>query len=210
MPTPVPRATWTPPWKPRDRALTSLSLQSLWTVPGTSRTAQPRAQAPARPQSMPRRALAWPTRPPGSEPCPGPAPAPAELPWTNIDLKEPKRAPGHAAAGCPETASVSSLGLLPLGLEEPYGADDHPLWAWVSGGGCAVEPHAALKWFSVQSGEARCQGPGAAAGAPAGGREGGPPPCAPTGCPASERGTPPLCPSRQWWPCQAEGGRPPG
>ncbi|KAF6083247.1 tectonin beta-propeller repeat containing 1 [Phyllostomus discolor] len=59
---------------------------------------------------------------PGSEPCPRPASTPAELPWTNIDL------------------------------EEPYGADDHPLWAWVSGGGCAVEPHAALKWFTVQSG----------------------------------------------------------
>ncbi|KAF3813894.1 hypothetical protein GH733_017926 [Mirounga leonina] len=92
------------------------------------------------------------TQTPGPEPRPGPASTPAELPWTNIDLKEPKRAPSHSAAGFPETTSLSSLGLLPLGLEEPYGADDHPLWAWVSGGGCAVEAHAVLKWFTVQSG----------------------------------------------------------
>ncbi|XP_072609253.1 tectonin beta-propeller repeat-containing protein 1 isoform X2 [Vulpes vulpes] len=87
-------------------------------------------------------------------PAPGPglASTPAELPWTNIDLKEPKRAPSHSAAGFPETTGLSSLGLLPLGLEEPYGADDHSLWAWVSGGGCAVEAHSVLKWFTVQSG----------------------------------------------------------
>uniref|UniRef100_G3TQG2 Tectonin beta-propeller repeat-containing protein 1 n=1 Tax=Loxodonta africana TaxID=9785 RepID=G3TQG2_LOXAF len=89
---------------------------------------------------------------PGGEPRSGPVCAPAELPWTNIDLKEPRRVPGHSTPGLPETPGLPSLGLLPLGLEEPYGAEDHPLWAWVSGGGCAVEAHTALKWFSAQSG----------------------------------------------------------
>lgn len=95
----------------------------------------------------------------GPEPHPGPASAPAELPWTNIDLKEPRKAPSHSAAGLPETTSLSELGLLPLGLEEPYGADDHPLWAWVSGGGCTVEAHTVLKWFTVQSGKGERQSP---------------------------------------------------
>lgn len=86
---------------------------------------------------------------PGPEPRPGQASTPAELPWTSIDLKEPKRAPGHSA----ETTGLSSLEMLPLGLEEPYCADDHPLWVWVSGGGCAVEAHTVLKWFTAQSGK---------------------------------------------------------
>ncbi|XP_054574213.1 tectonin beta-propeller repeat-containing protein 1 isoform X1 [Eptesicus fuscus] len=85
---------------------------------------------------------------PGPEPCPGQASTPAELPWTSIDLKEPKKAPSHSA----ETTGLSSLEMLPLGLEEPYCADDHPLWVWVSGGGCAVEAHTVLKWFTAQSG----------------------------------------------------------
>uniref|UniRef100_A0A8W4F9B4 Tectonin beta-propeller repeat-containing protein 1 n=1 Tax=Sus scrofa TaxID=9823 RepID=A0A8W4F9B4_PIG len=94
---------------------------------------------------------------PGPEPEPAPevtspASTPAELPWTNIDLKEPKRGPSHTATGFAEASDLSSLGLLPLGLEEPEGADGHPLWAWVSGGGCAVEAHSTLKWFTVQSG----------------------------------------------------------
>uniref|UniRef100_A0A8D1G7N7 Tectonin beta-propeller repeat-containing protein 1 n=1 Tax=Sus scrofa TaxID=9823 RepID=A0A8D1G7N7_PIG len=94
---------------------------------------------------------------PGPEPerapeVTSPASTPAELPWTNIDLKEPKRGPSHTATGFAEASDLSSLGLLPLGLEEPEGADGHPLWAWVSGGGCAVEAHSTLKWFTVQSG----------------------------------------------------------
>lgn len=89
----------------------------------------------------------------GPDECHGPAPTPAELPWTNIDLKEPKKASNQPAAGFPETSGLSSLGLFPMGMEEPYGADDHPLWAWVSGGGCAVEAGSALKWFTVQSGK---------------------------------------------------------
>ncbi|XP_036682138.1 tectonin beta-propeller repeat-containing protein 1 isoform X4 [Balaenoptera musculus] len=82
----------------------------------------------------------------------GPASTPAELPWTNIDLKEPKKGPRHAAADFPEGTNLSSLALLPLGLEEPDSADCHALWAWVSGGGCAVEAHTTLKWFTAHSG----------------------------------------------------------
>ncbi|XP_016010636.2 tectonin beta-propeller repeat-containing protein 1 isoform X1 [Rousettus aegyptiacus] len=88
----------------------------------------------------------------GPEPQPSQASTPAELPWTNIDLKEPKKAPGQGTAGLPDTASLCSLGLLPLGLDEPCSTGDHLLWAWVSGGGCAVEAHTVLKWFTVQSG----------------------------------------------------------
>lgn len=83
---------------------------------------------------------------------PIPASMPAELPWTNIDLKEPRKVPSHSAADFAETTGLSSLGLFPLGLDEPYGADEPPLWAWVSGGGCIVEVGSALKWFTVQSG----------------------------------------------------------
>ncbi|KAM5229191.1 tectonin beta-propeller repeat-containing protein 1 [Ctenodactylus gundi] len=76
------------------------------------------------------------------------ASTPAELPWTNIDLKEPRRVTDLN----PNPVGLPSLGLFPLGPEEPYGADDHPLWAWVSGGSCAVEAGSALRWFTVQSG----------------------------------------------------------
>lgn len=89
----------------------------------------------------------------GIDECHGPASTPAELPWTNIDLKEPKRVSSQPSTGFPETTGLSSLGLFPLGMEEPYGADDHPLWAWVSGGGCSVEACSVLKWFTVQSGK---------------------------------------------------------
>uniref|UniRef100_A0A8C5KIV7 Tectonin beta-propeller repeat-containing protein 1 n=1 Tax=Jaculus jaculus TaxID=51337 RepID=A0A8C5KIV7_JACJA len=89
---------------------------------------------------------------PSPEEHSGPAATPAELPWTNIDLKEPKKVTSHPASSFPETTGLSSLGLFPLGMEEPYGADDHLLWAWVSGAGCAVEAGSALKWFTVHSG----------------------------------------------------------
>uniref|UniRef100_G1PER0 Tectonin beta-propeller repeat-containing protein 1 n=1 Tax=Myotis lucifugus TaxID=59463 RepID=G1PER0_MYOLU len=105
--------------------------------PGTTRTAE-HASEGASPADQT----------PGPEPRPGPASTPAELPWTSIDLKEPKKAPSHSA----ETTGLSSLEMLPLGLEEPYCADDHPLWVWVSGGGCAVEAHTVLKWFTAQAG----------------------------------------------------------
>uniref|UniRef100_A0ABI7WA91 Tectonin beta-propeller repeat-containing protein 1 n=1 Tax=Felis catus TaxID=9685 RepID=A0ABI7WA91_FELCA len=130
---PGPAESGDSPGKPRD---------SLAPGSGTGRATEPGEEEAAGPA----------IQTPGLEPCPGPASTLAELPWTNIDLKEPRRAPGRSAAGFPETTGLSSLGLLPLGLEEPYGADDHPLWAWVSGGDCAVEAHTVLKWFTVQSG----------------------------------------------------------
>ena len=136
---PGPAESGDSPGKPRD---------SLAPGSGTGRATEPGEEEAAGPA----------IQTPGLEPCPGPASTLAELPWTNIDLKEPRRAPGRSAAGFPETTGLSSLGLLPLGLEEPYGADDHPLWAWVSGGDCAVEAHTVLKWFTVQSGEHRCPG----------------------------------------------------
>lgn len=90
---------------------------------------------------------------PGSgEDGPDRQPGPAELPWTNIDLKESPAGPSGPAAGLPQAGGLSSLGLLG-GLEEPGGAADHPLWAWVSGGGCTVEAGSVLKWFSAQSGK---------------------------------------------------------
>ncbi|KAL8175522.1 UNVERIFIED_CONTAM: Tectonin beta-propeller repeat-containing protein 1 [Gekko kuhli] len=77
---------------------------------------------------------------------------PAELQWTNIDLKEAGRSPALSASALAETSSLSSLGTLPLGVEDRYGADEHPLWGWVSGGGCLVDSHTSLKWFTIQSG----------------------------------------------------------
>ncbi|NWW47546.1 TCPR1 protein, partial [Pedionomus torquatus] len=76
----------------------------------------------------------------------------AELQWTNIDLKEAQKHPVLSVSSFVETSSLSSLGMFPVGAEEPYGTDEHPLWAWVSGGGCLVDLHSPLKWFTVPSG----------------------------------------------------------
>ncbi|XP_061850000.1 tectonin beta-propeller repeat-containing protein 1 [Colius striatus] len=77
----------------------------------------------------------------------------AELRWTNIDLKEAQKYPVLSVSTLAETSSLSSLGMFSVGAEEQqYGADEHPLWAWVSGGGCLVDLHSPLKWFTVQSG----------------------------------------------------------
>uniref|UniRef100_A0A8C3KSH1 Tectonin beta-propeller repeat-containing protein 1 n=1 Tax=Calidris pygmaea TaxID=425635 RepID=A0A8C3KSH1_9CHAR len=76
----------------------------------------------------------------------------AELQWTNIDLKEAQKHPVLSLSSFTETSSLSSLGMFPVGAEEPYGTDEHPLWAWVSGGGCLVDLHSPLKWFTVPSG----------------------------------------------------------
>lgn len=85
---------------------------------------------------------------------PGPASSPA-----GVHGKESKKGPSHATANFPEATDLSSLTLLPLGLEEPDSADCHALWAWVSGGGCAVEAHTTLKWFTAQSGKHSCPVP---------------------------------------------------
>ncbi|XP_075292648.1 tectonin beta-propeller repeat-containing protein 1 [Opisthocomus hoazin] len=76
----------------------------------------------------------------------------AELQWTNIDLKEAQKHAVLSVSTFTETSSLSSLGMFSVGAEEPYGADEHPLWAWVSGGGCLVDLHSPLKWFTVPSG----------------------------------------------------------
>ncbi|XP_053132794.1 tectonin beta-propeller repeat-containing protein 1 [Hemicordylus capensis] len=76
---------------------------------------------------------------------------PAELQWTNIDLKEANKAALLPTNTYAETSSLSSFGMLSVGAEDHYGADEHPLWAWVSGGGCLMDSHFSLKWFTVQS-----------------------------------------------------------
>ncbi|KAG5262500.1 hypothetical protein AALO_G00275800 [Alosa alosa] len=69
--------------------------------------------------------------------------------WSNVDLEE---AQTHLAVGPPpeaaDTCSLSSVATYHLGLEELYGPDEHPLWAWVSGGGCDVDSHSQLNWFN--------------------------------------------------------------
>ncbi len=69
--------------------------------------------------------------------------------WSNVDLEEAQMhltsGPGGDAA---ETSSLSSVATYNLALEEPYGPDEHPKWAWVSGGGCLVECHTQLNWFN--------------------------------------------------------------
>ncbi|ROL48460.1 Tectonin beta-propeller repeat-containing protein 1 [Anabarilius grahami] len=69
--------------------------------------------------------------------------------WSNVDLEEAQThltsGPGVDAA---ETCSLSSVATYNLALEEPYGPDEHPKWAWVSGGGCLVDCHLQLNWFN--------------------------------------------------------------
>ncbi|XP_066496875.1 tectonin beta-propeller repeat-containing protein 1 [Tiliqua scincoides] len=74
---------------------------------------------------------------------------PAELQWTNIDLKEAHNPRALSSSAFVETSSLNAFGS--VGVEDRYGADEHPLWAWVSGGGCFVDSHISLKWFMVPS-----------------------------------------------------------
>ncbi|NXQ85258.1 TCPR1 protein, partial [Nyctibius grandis] len=76
----------------------------------------------------------------------------AELHWTNVDLKEAQKHPVLSTSTFAETPILSSLGMFSEGAEEQDGADEHPQWAWVSGGGCLVHLHSPLKWFTVPSG----------------------------------------------------------
>ncbi|KAI4880499.1 hypothetical protein NFI96_012340 [Prochilodus magdalenae] len=73
--------------------------------------------------------------------------------WSNVDLEE---AQTHLTVGpladSAETSSLSSVATYNLGMEEQYGSDEHPLWAWVSGGGCAVDSHSQLNWFNSTTG----------------------------------------------------------
>uniref|UniRef100_A0A6Q2ZQ45 Tectonin beta-propeller repeat-containing protein 1 n=1 Tax=Esox lucius TaxID=8010 RepID=A0A6Q2ZQ45_ESOLU len=77
---------------------------------------------------------------------------PGDPQWSTVDLEE---AQTHLAVGpaagrgdSSDTCSLSSVVTCMLGLEGLYGPDDHPLWAWVSGGGCAVDCHTQLNWFN--------------------------------------------------------------
>uniref|UniRef100_A0A8C9YQ82 Tectonin beta-propeller repeat-containing protein 1 n=1 Tax=Sander lucioperca TaxID=283035 RepID=A0A8C9YQ82_SANLU len=105
---------------------------------------------------------------PGEEeikaPCAGVAISPSQSggpldpQWSNVDLEEAQGHPVQTGAvlDSADTCSLSSVATYTLAMEDPYGADEHPLWAWVSGGGCSVDSHSQLNWFncsmnSVQS-----------------------------------------------------------
>lgn len=70
--------------------------------------------------------------------------------WSNVDLAEVhgQLAKAGAALDTADTCSLSSVTTYTLGMEDPYGVDEHPLWAWVSGGGCSVDSHSQLNWFN--------------------------------------------------------------
>lgn len=70
--------------------------------------------------------------------------------WSNVDLAEVQSQQNQAAAATDtaDTCSLSSVATYTLAVEELYGVDEHPLWAWVSGGGCYVDSHSQLSWFN--------------------------------------------------------------
>uniref|UniRef100_A0A8D0D2E9 Tectonin beta-propeller repeat-containing protein 1 n=1 Tax=Sander lucioperca TaxID=283035 RepID=A0A8D0D2E9_SANLU len=80
---------------------------------------------------------------------------PLDPQWSNVDLEEAQGHPVQTGAvlDSADTCSLSSVATYTLAMEDPYGADEHPLWAWVSGGGCSVDSHSQLNWFNsmVQS-----------------------------------------------------------
>uniref|UniRef100_A0A3Q3JWM7 Tectonin beta-propeller repeat-containing protein 1 n=1 Tax=Monopterus albus TaxID=43700 RepID=A0A3Q3JWM7_MONAL len=89
-------------------------------------------------------------------PCAGPALSPNQ--WSNVGLEEAQSQqvqPGGAPDSA-DTCSLSSVAAYTLAMDDLYGVDEHPVWAWVSGGGCSVDSHSQLTWFnsliqSVQS-----------------------------------------------------------
>lgn len=70
--------------------------------------------------------------------------------WSNVDLAEAQTQQNQAAAvtDTADTCSLSSVATYTLAIEELYGVDEHPLWAWVSAGGCSVDSHSQLSWFN--------------------------------------------------------------
>lgn len=70
--------------------------------------------------------------------------------WSNVDLVEAQGQQTQAGIlqDTVETSSLSSVATYSLAMEDPYGVDEHPLWAWVSGGGCDVDSHSQLNWFN--------------------------------------------------------------
>ncbi|GLD62727.1 tectonin beta-propeller repeat-containing protein 1, partial [Lates japonicus] len=75
---------------------------------------------------------------------------PLDPQWSNVDLEEAQGQQAQTAAvlESADTCSLSSVATYTLAMEDPYGADEHPLWAWVSGGGCFVDSHSQLSWFN--------------------------------------------------------------
>lgn len=86
--------------------------------------------------------------PPGLVLSPSQSRGPPDPQWSNVDLEEAQSHQDGAALDSADTCSLSSVATYTLTLEEPYGADEHPLWAWVSGGGCSVDCHSQLNWFN--------------------------------------------------------------
>lgn len=70
--------------------------------------------------------------------------------WSNVDLAEvqSRQNPAAAATDTADTCSLSSVATYTAAIEELYGVDEHPLWAWVSAGGCSVDSHSQLSWFN--------------------------------------------------------------
>lgn len=78
---------------------------------------------------------------------------PLDPQWSNVDLEEaqgqqPQQTQTGAVMDSTDTCSLSSVATYTLAMEDPYGVDEHPLWAWVSGGGCSVDSHSQLSWFN--------------------------------------------------------------
>ncbi|XP_070707337.1 tectonin beta-propeller repeat-containing protein 1 isoform X1 [Pempheris klunzingeri] len=78
---------------------------------------------------------------------------PLDPQWSNVDLEEAQgqrtqQVQTGAVMDSADTSSLSSVATYTLAMEDPYGADEHPLWAWISGGGCSVDSHSQLSWFN--------------------------------------------------------------
>uniref|UniRef100_A0A8C4HT65 Tectonin beta-propeller repeat-containing protein 1 n=1 Tax=Dicentrarchus labrax TaxID=13489 RepID=A0A8C4HT65_DICLA len=75
---------------------------------------------------------------------------PLDPQWSNVDLEEAQgqQAQTGAVVDTADTSSLSSVATFTLAMEDPYGVDEHPMWAWVSGGGCSVDSHTQLNWFN--------------------------------------------------------------
>ncbi|XP_077406349.1 tectonin beta-propeller repeat-containing protein 1 [Vanacampus margaritifer] len=74
---------------------------------------------------------------------------PVDPQWSNVDLEgaQNQQAQTGNLSDNADTCSLSSVATYSLAMEDPYGVDGHPLWAWVSGGGCSVDSHSQLNWF---------------------------------------------------------------
>ncbi|XP_056627242.1 tectonin beta-propeller repeat-containing protein 1 [Triplophysa dalaica] len=68
--------------------------------------------------------------------------------WSNVDLEEAQIQTSGTAGDTADISSLSSVATYNLAQEELYGSDEHQKWAWVSGGGCAVDSHMQLNWFN--------------------------------------------------------------